>query len=132
VIGPVSGGPPIDIGRTPYPHFALWATRDEILYNARLPVSLWSISANGGQPKEIGIRSVAGTERIALHCALPGGDLLISSTGASASYLEVLSRKTGERRRLMRGGTSYVARYVSTGHLLYGDGDSLWGCPERC
>ena len=80
----------------------------------QLPVSLWAISANGGEPKEIRVRTPAAMERIALHSELPGGDLLISCVGASASYLEVLSRNTGERRRLMRGGTSYVARYLPT------------------
>ena len=27
---------------------------------------------------------------------------------------------------MMRGGTSYVARYLRTGHLVYGDADSLF------
>jgi Tol biopolymer transport system component len=34
----------------------------------------------------------------------------------------------------MRGGTSYFARYVPTGHLVYGDGDSLFAVavdPQR-
>ena len=119
------GGPPIDIGRTPLPRFAVWGAHDEIFYEAAAG-SLWSISAKGGEPKEIRVRTPAAGERIALHSELPGGDLLVSSVGPSASYLEVLSRKTGERRRMMRGGTSYVARYLRTGHLVYGDADSLF------
>jgi len=122
----VSGGPPIEIGRTPLPHFAVWGAHDEIFYDTESSVSLWSISAKGGEPKETRARTPAAGERIALHSELPGGDLLVSSVGPSASYLEVLSRRTGERRRIMRGGTSFVARYLRTGHVVYGDADSLF------
>ena len=121
----MSGGPPIDIGRTSLPRFAVWGAHDEIFYEAP-PGSLWSISAKGGEPKAIRVRTPVAGESIALHSELPGGDLLVSSVGPSASYLEVLSRTTGERRRIMRGGTSYVARYLRTGHLVYGDADSLF------
>ena len=121
----VAGGPSIDIGKTTLPRFAVWGAHDEIFYDT-VPGPLWSISAKGGEPKAIRVRTPAAGERIALHAELPGGDLLVSSVGPSASYLEVLSRKTGERRRIMRGGISYVARYLRTGHLVYGDADSLF------
>ena len=74
----MSGGPPIDIGRTPLPHFAVWGAHDEIFYDTESTVSLWSISAKGGEPKEIRARTPAAGERMALHSELPGGDLLVS------------------------------------------------------
>ena len=75
-------------------------------------------SASARPPRERGWHSTP---------SYPAEILLVSSVGPSAPrYLEVLSRKTGERRRIMRGGTSYVARYLRTGHLVYGDADSVF------
>ena len=58
---------------------------------------------------------------------LPGGsDLLVSSIKAGEAHLEALSRRTGRRRRLMRGGSSLMARYVRTGHIVYAEGRALF------
>jgi len=46
----------------------------------------------------------------------------------------VLSRDTGKRRRLLRGGLNTLARYTPTGHLVYSDADALFAVavdPER-
>ena len=45
------------------------------------------------------------------------------------TWLDVLSRETGKRRRLLRGGSNVVARYTATGHLVFSDGDALLAVP---
>ena len=132
----VSGGPPIEIGPTDVPHTALWGPGDEILFDTAFPGSeLWSIPAEGGKPQEIVVRDRSKGETISLRAQIPGRrDLLIASIRPGEAWLEVLSRETGERRRLLRGGRNTLARYTPTGHLVYSDADALFAVavdPER-
>jgi eukaryotic-like serine/threonine-protein kinase len=132
----VSGGPAIEIGPTDVPHIALWAPSGEIVFDTGFSTGeLWSIPAEGGKPEPIVIRDRAEGETISLRARLPRGrDLLVASTRAGEAWLEVLSRETGTRRRLLRGGGSGVARYAPTGHLVYADADALFAVavdPER-
>jgi len=132
----VSGGPPIEIGPTDVPHTALWGPGDEILFATGFPGSeLWSIAAEGGKPQEIVVRDRSEGETISLRARVPGRrDLLVASIRAGEAWLEVLSRETGKRRRLLRGGLNTLARYTPTGHLVYSDADALFAVavdPER-
>jgi Tol biopolymer transport system component len=124
----VSGGPPIEIGATEGFFSALWGADDEILFEGA--TRLWSIPAAGGSPREIPVRDVAEDEDISLRARIPGrSDLLVASHRPGGAWLEVLSRQTGRRRRLLRGGAMVVARFAPTGHLVYGDGDALFAVP---
>jgi len=132
----VSGGPPIEIGPTDVPQTALWGPGDEILFATGFPGSeLWSIPAEGGKPQEIVVRDRSEGETISLRARVPGRrDLLVASIRAGEAWLEVLSRDTGKRRRLLRGGLNTLARYTPTGHLVYSDADALFAVavdPER-
>jgi WD40 repeat protein len=62
---------------------------------------------------------------------MPGrGDLLIASfRPGEGTWIEKLDRRSGERRRLLRGGLIAVARFTPTGHLVYADGDTLFAVP---
>src|SRR5262249_38291093 len=59
---------------------------------------------------------------------LPGGKALVYAalTGRSWDEAQIVVKRldTGERRVLIRGGTS--PHYASTGHLVYGRGASLY------
>ena len=124
----ISGGPPIEIGATDAPQTALWGADDEILFEGA--GGLWAISAAGGQPRELLIQDRLKDERISLRARIPGGsDLLIATFRSEGAWLEVLSRQTGKRRRLLRGGGMVAARFTPTGHLVYGDGDALFAVP---
>ena len=72
---------------------------------------------------------VAGIWR--LSHALPGGtDVLftiVTSQSADASRVAVLSLDTGEQHIVIEGG--FNARYVPTGHLVFGRQGALWGVP---
>jgi serine/threonine-protein kinase len=124
----VAGGSPIEIGQTDVPIHAVWQSDDEILLQTGSSnKELWSIPASGGKPREITIRDRSPGERISLRTRVPGGnDLLIATRGPAGNWLQVLSRETGTRRRLLNGGTNVLARYTSTGHLVYSDGDALF------
>ena len=127
----LAGGSPIEIASTDVPLVALWTSNDEIVIESGDQVGeLWSIPASGGTPKTIAVRDRADGELISLRAQVPGSnDLLVASLGADGTWLQVLSRETGKRRRLLRGGSNVVARYTPTGHLVFSDGDALRAVP---
>jgi dipeptidyl aminopeptidase/acylaminoacyl peptidase len=53
----------------------------------------------------------------------------VASVRDEGTWLEVLSRRTGERRRLLRGGRTVMARFTPSGHVVYADGDTLFAVP---
>jgi Tol biopolymer transport system component/DNA-binding winged helix-turn-helix (wHTH) protein len=123
----VAGGSPIAIAQTDVPTVALWTSNDEIVIDSGDRVGeLWSIPASGGTPTAIAVRDRTHDELISLRARVPGSsDLLVASTGADGTWLDVLARGTGKRRRLLRGGSNVLARYTATGHLVFSDGDAL-------
>ena len=127
----LAGGSPIEIAQTDVPIVALWTSNDEIVIESGdRNGELWSIPASGGTPEAIAIRDRSAGELISLRAQLPGSnDLLVASPGADGTWLQVLSRETGKRRRLLRGGSNVVARYTGTGHLVFSDGDALLAVP---
>jgi Tol biopolymer transport system component len=127
----LAGGSPIEIAPTDVPLVALWISNDEIVIESGdQNGELWSIPASGGTPKAIAVRDRSAGELISLRARVPGSnDLLVASTGADGTWLDVLSRETGKRRRLLRGGSNVVARYTGTGHLVFSDGDALRAVP---
>ena len=127
----LAGGSPIDIAQTNVPIVALWTSNDEIVIESGdQHGELWSIPASGGTPKAIAVRDRSDGELISLRGRVPGSnDLLVASPGDGGTWLDVLSRETGKRRRLLRGGSNVVARYTGTGHLVFSDGDALRAVP---
>ena len=127
----LAGGSPIEIAPTESPLVALWTSNDEIVIEGFAQNGeLWSIPASGGTPKAIAVRDRFDGESISLRARVPGSnDLLVASTGADGTWLDVLSRETGKRRRLLRGGRNSPACYTRTGHLVYSDGDTLLAVP---
>ena len=127
----LAGGSPIELAPTDVPLTALWTSNDEIVIESGdHNGELWAIPASGGTPKTIAVRDRSDGELISLRARVPGGnDLLVASTGADGTWLDVLSRETGKRRRLLRGGSNIVARYTGTGHLVFSDDDALLAVP---
>ena len=127
----LAGGSPIEIAQTNVPIVALWTSTDEIVIESGdQHGELWSIPASGGTPKAIAVRDRSDGELISLRGRVPGSnDLLVASPGDGGTWLDVLSRETGKRRRLLRGGSNVLARYTGTGHLVFSDGDALRAVP---
>jgi serine/threonine protein kinase len=127
----LAGGSPIKIAPTDVPLTALWTSNDEIVIESGdHNGALWAIPAAGGTPTAIIVRDRSDGELISLRARVPGGnDLLVASTGADGTWLDVLSRETGKRRRLLRGGSNIAARYTATGHLVFSDDNALLAVP---
>jgi Tol biopolymer transport system component len=65
-----------------------------------------------------------------LRGIVPGAkDLLVASVRPQETWIEVLSRETGTRRRLLRGGGNTIARLTRTGQLVYSDADTIFTVP---
>ena len=124
----LGGGSPIPIGPTDVPRVAVWGANDEIVFDTAFPkAELWSIPASGGAAKPIAVRDRSDGERISLRARVPrSNDLLVASIGPGGTWLDVLSRETGRRRRLLRGGRNSVAHFTRSGHLVYADADALF------
>jgi hypothetical protein len=127
----IAGGTPIEVGPTDVPQSALWGPNNEILFEtASSEGELWSIPADGGNAQPIPIRDRSKGERISLRALIPGGkDLLVASRGPGGTWLEGPLTVTGRRHRILRGGTDGPARYTPPGHLVYGEGDTLFAAP---
>jgi eukaryotic-like serine/threonine-protein kinase len=123
----IAGGSPIEIAPTGILYHALWMPNDEIVIDSHSETGLWSVPAGGGQPRPIAIRDRAPGERIQLRAQVPGSnDLLLASISTGGTWLDVLSRETGRRRRLLRGGGNSPALYTSSRHLVFADADALF------
>ena len=128
----ITGGAPLEIAPTDAPHIALWGSDGEIIIDtAARKRSLWSIPAGGGTPQEIHVRDRSSSEWwIWARALVPhGSDLLVASSGPAGTWLDVLSRQTGTRRRLVRAGGNVLTQYTRTGHIVYVDGDALFALP---
>jgi serine/threonine-protein kinase len=128
----IAGGAPIAIGFTDAPRSAIWVTDEEIVFetDSSPKGELWSIPASGGKPQQIVVRDRVEGERVSLRAQVPsGGDLLVASIGPVGTWLDVLSRTSGRRRRLLKGGSDVGAWYTQTRHLVYSDGDALFAVP---
>jgi eukaryotic-like serine/threonine-protein kinase len=125
----VSGGPPVAIASTEAPWTGLWGEDDEILFDT--DAGLWSVPAAGGQPREIVVRDRVEGESVDLRAHVPGRrDLLVASgRPEEEAVLQILSRETGKRRRLLQGDGLLPARYAPSGHLVYASGGALFGVP---
>ena len=108
-----------------------WGPGDNIVFALTRSSGLMKVSADGGRPEALTTLDL--DEKEQTHRwpqVLPNGKavLFTSASGGSfdeASIVAVLL-STRERRFLTRG--SY-ARYVSTGHLVYGRGATLYAVP---
>jgi serine/threonine-protein kinase len=124
---PVAGGAPVVICPVAATVFgASWGTDNDILFAQ--PGGIMRVPADGGIP-ELVVQATEG-EQIDGPQMLPGGDLVLFSvtraTGAARwnrADVVVQSVSTGERTVVLQGGSD--ARYVSTGHLVYAQGDAL-------
>jgi serine/threonine-protein kinase len=125
----VAGGSPIELGPTDVPIRALWGPNDEIVFQTGSKGQLWSIPAGGGKPQEIVVRDRSDRELISLRAWGPErNDLLVASIDPEGTWLDLLSRDTGRRRRVLKG-RNFLARYTRSGHLVYSDADALVAVP---
>jgi len=126
----IEGGPAATITKLPDNlRGASWGSDGTIVFATRARGSggLWRVRATGGEPERLSTPdSQSGTVDWWPEI-LPGGRaVLFTMVGTSEenSNIAVLSLTTGERRVLLRGGSS--PHYSRTGHLLFGRAGTLF------
>jgi Tol biopolymer transport system component len=119
---PIGGGVPVEIASGVINIFGgSWSGDGTILFGQ--PAGIMRVPAGGGTP-EIVVKAATG-EAVANPQLLPGGQaILFSRYGGSVGEIVVESLSTHERTRLVSGAGH--ARYVSSGHLVYVVGESLF------
>ena len=109
---------------------ASWGTDGTIVFATNRSRNLFRVAASGGDPEPLTTPDNTGHQ---WPHRLPGGDaVLFVSRSQGQSRIAVLSLDTGEEKVLVNGGSH--PRYVSSGHLVYADGNSLWAVgfdPDR-
>ena len=123
----VSGGAPITLCDAEEPWGASWAEDDTILFGQG-PAGVWRVAGSGGTPEVV--IEVAEGEMAHGPQLLPDGEWVLFTLRLAASapwdesQIVVQSLTTGARNVLIEGGRD--ARYLATGHVVYGLSDVLF------
>jgi eukaryotic-like serine/threonine-protein kinase len=127
----ITGGAPVTICPAQNPYGMNWSEYGIVFAQAE-DKGIFRVSANSGTPERI--ITVKDPEFAHGPQILPGGETVMFTltTGTGADRWEkgevvAQSIKTGERKRLVPGGTD--ARYLPTGHLVYALGGTLFAVP---
>jgi serine/threonine-protein kinase len=140
----LAGGAPQFIASLPPIRNVRWMDNDTIYFSMHAPpalrnrwkspynvwYSMWKVAATGGDP--VPLKSdllVPGQHELHLYPEpLPGGrDIIYTGSTEEEFDVRVLSLDTGEDRLLVRSASA--ARYVPSGHLLYGFEGDLFARP---
>jgi hypothetical protein len=126
----VNGGAAGTICPADAPYGMSWGT-DGIVFGLG-SIGIMRVSANGGQPERL--VSVKADELAHGPQMLPGGQAVLFTlapgTGPdrwNKAHVVVQTLRSGERKTLIEGGSD--ARYVSTGHLVYAIGGTVFAVP---
>ena len=117
----VLGGDPVTICAVGTGRGASWGEDDTIIFGK--DSGLWRVSSSGGTPEPVIPKGSYFYPQI-----LPGGKGVLFQTGEPGKpSVGVLSLDSGQQSILVDGGLK--ARYVPTGHLVYGLGNSVLAAP---
>ena len=127
---PVIGGTPVAITETPVSaHGGSWGADGNIYFGGQ-GTGLWRVSADGGEPEALTTPDAARGE-LDYHFPrlLPGGESLIFTLHDRDRrfHIETLSLTSGARKVLIED--AFDARYVPTGHLVYGRRNAVLAAP---
>ena len=112
-----------------------WGTDDVITFVPHYTRPLMRVSGAGGEPMPFtSIDSANGERTHRWPDAVPGEDLVLFTVGTIESpegydeaRIDAVRPSTGERRTVLEGAS--MAKYVPTGHLLFGRGGFLFAVP---
>ena len=124
---PVGGGAVVTIAETGTILQGHWGADGTIVLSQR-EGGLVTVPAEGGQLHPLTTPDKA--NGVIDHHApfvLPGGALLFTIHAGPEAFRVAVRTAGGEERTLIEDG--FFARYVATGHLLYGKGDGLYAAP---
>jgi serine/threonine-protein kinase len=127
----VRGGTPVVLAEAGTYRGGTWLDDGSIVYTPTFASPLFLMSANGGEAHAITTLDSTRSERThRWPCALPGAKWVVFTVGVTNSpggyddaSIEAVSIRSGERRKLARGG---YARYAPGGNLVFARGGSLY------
>jgi serine/threonine-protein kinase len=130
----ITGGPPVTVcAIDAVPSGATWGTDGTIIFATNAPaIGLQRVSAAGGEPTVLTRPNRERGERDHLWPEFLPGDKAVlftitSADGGAENAVAVLDLQSGNSTVLLRGGSH--ARYVATGHLVYGAAGALHAVP---
>ena len=131
----IDGGAPIVLSDARASRGATWGPDGYVYFTPQYGSQILRVSANGGEPEPV--TTLATEEQEKSHRwpqALPDGKTLLFTVAIGVnrsayedSNIDVLSLDTGDRRTLVEGAA--MARYVSSGHLVFAREGSLFAAP---
>jgi len=133
---PVSGGAPVTLCTSQGANRgATWGTDDLIVFAPHYTLPLMRVSGAGGDPTPLtSIDKTKGERTHRWPEAVPGEDLVLFTVGtmdSPESYddarIEAIRPSTGERRTVLERAS--MARYVPSGHLVFGREGFLFAVP---
>lgn len=132
---PIGGGPPVTVTRLLFGFLrgAVWLPDNTIVFATNTQLGLLRVSADGGEPEILTTPDAARNEYDHLWPeALPDGRSLLFTViqrtgGLAAAKTVVYDLQTNTSTDLLPAATNAV--YLSSGHLAYIAGPSLWVIP---
>jgi serine/threonine-protein kinase len=127
---PIEGGTSVTVAESRWGG-GTWGPDGTIIYPRSYQSGLWSVSASGGEARELSVPDSTAHELA--HWwpqLLPGGRHVIFTAfraPVSSATVEVLDLESGARKVLVRGGV--MARYTASGHLLFARDESILAVP---
>jgi len=129
---PLAGGPPQIIAEAPKPYGASWGPDGTVVFNRRFGEGLWRVPVAGGTSEMLAAPDL---ERGELWFTwpefLPDGRAVLFTNfrgfTADDAQIEVLDLESRARKTLIENGS--YARYVPTGHLVFGRGGGIHVAP---
>ena len=116
----VTGGTAVSVCDAQTPNGASWDADRILFQEAR---GILEVSPDGGTPTVLVARDKSRNETLHGPHLLPGGETILFTAKPEGSVrwddaqIVVQSLKTGQRKKLIEGGTD--GRYLPTGHLVY-------------
>jgi eukaryotic-like serine/threonine-protein kinase len=125
----LSGDDPVALCPVSNPRGGSWSDDGTILFSPFYYAGLSKISSEGGTPQPVTqVDKSKGERNHRWPFLLPGGKVALFTIGMggrwSDAYIGAVRLDTGERKVVLRGG--FGARYLPTGHMIFGRGDALY------
>jgi serine/threonine-protein kinase len=125
----LSGDTPVTLCRLANPRGASWGDDGTIVFSPFYYSGLSKISSNGGTPQSLTtVDRAKGERNHRWPFVLPGSKVALFTIGHGGSWSDAtigaVRLDTGERKEVLQHG--FGARYLPTGHLVFGRGDSLY------
>ncbi len=125
----LSGDTPVTLTRIANPRGASWGDNGTIVFSPFYYAGLNKISADGGTAQSLTtVDKSKGERNHRWPFVLPGGKVALFTIGHGGRWSDAtigaVRVDTGERKVVLQGG--FGARYLPTGHLIFGRGDALY------